>query len=59
MPSLSRMVVLVELFAVFGARDLTAQRVTTAALYGAVRGPDSAGLTSRSCTTRRESQVRV
>lgn len=44
MPSLSRMVALVELFSVFGARDVTAQSVTTAALYGVVRGPDSSGI---------------
>jgi hypothetical protein len=38
------MVVLVELFAMFGARDLSAQSVTTAALYGVVHGPDSSGI---------------
>jgi carboxypeptidase family protein len=40
----SRAMTLVELLVALGAGDLAAQAVTTAALYGVVRGADSAGI---------------
>ena len=44
MGRLCRAVVLVELLVAIGASDLAAQSVTTAALYGVVRGSDSGGI---------------
>ena len=44
MGPLSRAMVLVGLLAAIGVCDLAAQGVTTAALYGVVRGPDSSGI---------------
>ena len=42
-----RAMMLVELIAFFAAGDLAAQAVTTAALYGVVRGPTPAASRTR------------
>jgi hypothetical protein len=44
MGPLTRPLVLVGLLAAVAAGDLAAQGITTAALYGVIRGPDSGGI---------------
>ena len=44
MGRVGRALVLVELLAAIGAGPAAAQGVTTAALYGVIRGPDSTGI---------------